>query len=31
MVNVIDPVKVEEIYWQIVNESIEETIDVSYA
>lgn len=26
----IDPKVVEEVYWRIVNESIEETVDVSY-
>jgi hypothetical protein len=28
--SVIDPEVVEEVMWKIVNESIEETIDVSY-
>jgi hypothetical protein len=29
--SIIDPEVVEEVVWKIVNESIEKTIDVSYA
>lgn len=29
--SIIDPEIVEEVFWKQVNESIEETIDVSYA